>query len=184
MARKTKQQIDNIIQTNEEYILHWLEDGKTLSWCAEYLHLNLTSFSEGLKRDGIDWKYVREQGKLNKINNELQGSLGEQAIARILDEYNINYKREYVFKDFYYLNTKGHPRFDFAIFSWDNKIRYVIEYDGQRHFAPVDYYGGEQGYKLRTQHDKDKDMYCKMNNIPIIRLSKSPEDITIGDLLI
>ena len=63
---KTKE-IDKIIQDNEDYIIHWIENGKTLKWCANYLGLSYSSFCNGIKRDGIDWKYVRENGKKQNL---------------------------------------------------------------------------------------------------------------------
>ena len=47
---KTKE-IDKIIQDNEDYIIHWIENGKTLKWCANYLGLSYSSFCNGIKRD-------------------------------------------------------------------------------------------------------------------------------------
>lgn len=180
------EEIDKIIQDNEDYIIHWIENGKTLKWCAEYLGLSYSSFCNGIKRDGIDWKYVKENGKKTKsqIDKDGKASLGEKAIIKILDKYGFYYQREYSFKDFKYSDTNGTPRFDFAIFTNNGQLRYLIEYDGQQHFKSVNYFGGKQGYEQRILHDKEKNFYCKTHNIPLIRINIPPEEITIGDLLI
>lgn len=55
----------------------------------------------------------------------------EKIIEDILKENNIQYKREYVFKDLKSPNN-GYLRFDFAIFE-NNSLKYLIEYDGETH---------------------------------------------------
>ena len=94
-------------------------------------------------------------------------SWGETCIARILDENNIQYQREYTFEDC--RNEKGNKyRFDFAIFE-DNKLSYLIEMDGRQHVE-----GGKNnwGYSLEEARysDKMKNQYCLDHNILLKRI--------------
>ena len=114
----------------------------------------------------------------------MRSSRAEIKIEDILHDAGLKFQEEYSFKDFRYSDTNGVPRFDFAIFTNNGQLRYLIEYDGQQHFQSVDYFGGKQGYKQRVLHDKEKNFYCKIHNIPLIRINIPPEEITIGDLLI
>ena len=86
-------------------------------------------------------------------------SKGEERIKEFLEENNIEYLREYnLFKKY---------RFDFYLKDLDT----VIEYDGIQHFKPINYFGGEKGFKETCFRDKEKDIYCKKNNINLIRIS-------------
>lgn len=104
----------------------------------------------------------------------------EKQIESILIDNKIQYKREYIFE-----NLKGNKRnlrFDFAIFNND-KLVYLIEYHGEQHFHPVDFWGGEEKFLERKKYDKMKEEYCKNNNIPLIILSK-PEEINKTNLIL
>lgn len=56
-------------------------------------------------------------------------SIGESFIKNILDSNSINFAQEFSFSD---LRGDRFPlRFDFAVFNKDNKLRYLIEYNGE-----------------------------------------------------
>lgn len=108
-------------------------------------------------------------------------SKGEYSIAKLLKENNINFKKEYTFDDLKDINKL---RFDFAILDKNNKLLYLIEYDGIQHFESRS--GGWNTLKnvYETQRrDKIKNDYCKKHNIPLIRI-KYDEDITLDKILL
>ena len=45
-----------------------------------------------------------------------------------------------------------------------------IEYDGQQHFEPIDFFGGEEKFKKTIQRDEIKTNYCLVNNIRLLRI--------------
>ena len=45
-----------------------------------------------------------------------------------------------------------------------------IEYDGEQHFKPIEYFGGEAHFKIQQKHDKIKDDFCKENGISLLRI--------------
>ena len=47
----------------------------------------------------------------------------------------------------------------------------LIECQGQEHFAPVNFWGGEEKFNQRTKYDKLKKDYCFKNNIPLLYIS-------------
>lgn len=95
-------------------------------------------------------------------------SKGEQLITKILTENNILYKKEYSFPDLVSeLNIR--LRFDYAILNPDNSIKILIEYDGQQHDALGIFWGNSNEEQLK--HDIQKNLYCKVNNIPLLRIS-------------
>lgn len=93
-------------------------------------------------------------------------SSGEIKISLLLKKMNVNFINQYRIKDF-----NARASFDFAIFNENNNLLGLIEYDGEQHFHPVDYFGGEEKFKLQQERDQKKNNYCKENNIKLIRIS-------------
>ena len=104
----------------------------------------------------------------------------EKQIESILIDNNIQYKKEYTFEDL--KGKKRNLRFDFAIFN-NNKLVYLIEYQGKQHFSSIDFWGGEEKFLERKNYDKIKEEYCNNNNIPLIILTK-PEEINKTNLIL
>lgn len=90
-------------------------------------------------------------------------SKGEYKISKILEKYDIAYEIQYKFKDcrFY----KELP-FDFYL----PKYNMLIEYDGEQHFKIVNWFGGFNGFINTKIRDTIKNIYCKENNIKLIRI--------------
>ena len=63
-------------------------------------------------------------------------------------------------------------RFDFCVASSASPVGfYLIEYDGQQHQKPVEFFGGDERFKEQQWRDWYKNDWCKNNNIPLIRIS-------------
>jgi hypothetical protein len=92
-------------------------------------------------------------------------TIGERVISKFLKNSNIieTFESEYKFNDC--KNTKQLP-FDFYV---DNK--FLIEYDGEQHFKPIAFFGGDNGLKNRQLNDKIKTDYCRKNKIALLRIS-------------
>ena len=88
-------------------------------------------------------------------------SKGELIISKVLDTLNINYEAQKTFDD---LKDKSYLSYDFYI--PDQNI--LIEYQGLQHYKPVEYFGGENQFKVQQQHDKLKSEYAKTNNYNLI----------------
>lgn len=99
---------------------------------------------------------VQSCGCLNSIMNS--------KIQQILIELNIDFETEKIFK-----NCKDNKtlRFDFYL----PKYNLCIEYDGEQHFKPVKYWGGEEGLQNRQNKDQIKTNFCLENNINLIRIN-------------
>lgn len=87
------------------------------------------------------------------------GSKSEQFISMVLDNLKIKYIREYLVQ----YNNHQH-RFDFYLPEYNT----CIEYNGQQHYQPIDYFGGQSQFLLRQERDKEKQQYCFENNIKLI----------------
>ena len=76
----------------------------------------------------------------------------------------IKFQQQYEFKDC--LTENGYPcKFDFAIFTDNNKLQCLIEYDGIQHFEESNW-----GLEQNQTRDRIKDIYCLQNKIPLIRI--------------
>lgn len=96
-------------------------------------------------------------------------SRGEFIIEEILKNNNIQYIREFIFKD---LKDINYLRFDFALIK-NNEIIRLIEFDGEQHFYNrKNCLWNKNGTEFATlqKHDKMKNDYCKEHNIPLVRI--------------
>lgn len=96
-------------------------------------------------------------------------SKGELKILGYLKSNGIPFIEQYSFDDCADINKL---LFDFAIFSNSkkNKLKLLIEFDGGQHYYPVDFFGGEEGFKKQIKRDEIKNTYCRDNNIPLLRI--------------
>lgn len=90
-------------------------------------------------------------------------SRGEKAIYYALERKGIPFNIHYSFEDCKDVNVLP---FDFYI----PKLNTIIEYDGEQHFHPVDYFGGIETFNKVQKHDKIKTDYCEQNGIRLIRI--------------
>lgn len=137
------------------------------------VYWNCTCTNCGRKNVIIFGDYLR---KGQTISCGCITSKNESKIAKMLDTLNIKYIQQYSFKDL--LNDKNYKLFfDFAIVN-NNKIIYVIEFDGIQHFQ-----SGLFHSSLKDTHNNDiiKNHYCFEHNIPIIRIPYN-KYYTLNDL--
>lgn len=90
-------------------------------------------------------------------------SIGERIIKDILINNNVHFIPQKRFDGCRNINPLP---FDFYLPDYN----VCIEYDGIQHFEPVEFFGGQDGFKRRTYNDAIKTQYCINNNINLIRL--------------
>ena len=95
-------------------------------------------------------------------------SKGELKINTILELLNISFKTQYSFNDCRFPNTNRLAYFDYAIFSEDDQLQLLIEYDGSQHF--LGWSQNENSLSIIQQRDSFKTQYCKEHNIPLVRI--------------
>ena len=106
-------------------------------------------------------------------------SKGEWKIEELLTKNNIIFTKE-----FPVITKNRRFRFDFAIFK-DNQLLYFIEYNGEQHYYPIDFFGGEEYFKYIQENDLIKEQYCIENNIPLIKIKYTQyKNLKIEDLII
>ncbi len=90
----------------------------------------------------------------------------ERLIKSTLDRIGVGYVCEKRFND---CKDKYTLPFDFAIYK-DGKISMLIEYDGEQHYKPIDFWGGIKEHSNVIRRDGIKTTYCLENNIPLLRI--------------
>ena len=121
--------------------------------------------------DGKHEPFLRNCSDSKKCDfrcNKCNVSLGEDKIENFLINYSIKYKIQYTYNDCKSIRTLP---FDFYLPDYN----ILIEYDGEQHFKPRDFKG--EGYNKALNNfigikvrDTIKNIYCKNNNIKLIRI--------------
>ena len=102
----------------------------------------------------------------------LARSVGEENIEKILKDSKIEFENQYTFSDL--RSSKDRPLpYDFAILDKNKKPIRLIEFDGIQHMRPVDYFGGEEKFKIQQENDTLKNQYALSHNIPLVRIPYS-----------
>ena len=109
-----------------------------------------------------------EQGKIISCGCEHESN-GVFLIKEYLNNNNIKYQQEFYFEDLY--RYKNYPlRFDFAIFGPEDKLLFLIEFQGEQHFKQSQFMDKEGLLDLQFR-DKMKITYCEQNNIPLYHIA-------------
>lgn len=90
-------------------------------------------------------------------------SIGEKDIEKYLKSLNIEYIRQKTFEG---LSFRRSLKFDFYLPDYNA----CIEFDGEQHYKPIEYWGGEKGFNELQIKDTLKNTYCKRNSIPLLRI--------------
>ena len=116
--------------------------------------------------------------KLKKLNRETENivrislnipKIGEGWISetKLLNELKSHYKKIKIIQHArLHILGKQHLDIFFPYF------RIAIEYQGEQHFRPVEFFGGEEAYKKNVERDKRKKDICESNNIHLIYVTK------------
>lgn len=87
-------------------------------------------------------------------------SKGEIAINLFLEKNDIKYVKECSFPDL------KQYKFDFYL----PEFNAIIEFDGEQHFRPIGFFGGQEQYKIQQLRDKEKNLYCLKKGIDLYRI--------------
>lgn len=98
----------------------------------------------------------------------LKQSHGENDIEIFLKKHNLDFQKQYTFDDLY--GDKNKLKFDFCVFDDNKQIICLIEFDGEQHFHPIEYFGGEEKFQQQIKYDNLKNIYCLNNNIKLLRI--------------
>lgn len=63
------------------------------------------------------------------------------------------------------------------IFFPQNSI--AIEYQGQQHFRPIEFFGGEEAFKSQMERDERKRLLCEQNNVNLFYFTYTSKDVPL-----
>ncbi len=150
---------------------------------------------QGKTYDYSECVYINSQTKIKiicsehgifrmKPNNHLSGqgcpecgnkSFGEKYVGEWLNQHSINFEKQKTFSE---CKNERLLRFDFYL-SNENML---IEYDGEQHYKPINFFGGENGLKYIRNNDKIKTNFAKDNDIKLLRIKYGERNV-LSDVL-
>ena len=154
--------------THEEFINELKEINDNIEILGEYVN-NRTKIKCKCKIDGHEWEATPNSLLSRTGCPKCNESKGEKRIGKYLDSKNIDYERQHKFDE---CKSKKELPFDFYIPS----LNMAIEYDGEYHYMIITR-GKNDTYKKAFNRfvegkirDTIKTIYCKENNIKLIRI--------------
>ncbi len=96
-------------------------------------------------------------------------SKGEKLIAKILINMDVIFIQQKKFND---CRNKYCLPFDFYL----PYFNICIEFDGEQHYRPIQYFGGKRTFEMVQHHDNIKNKYCKNNDIILLRVNYMQTD--------
>lgn len=161
-------------KTNKEWIKEVIELGKN-----EYEPL------EKYKGDGVNIEIRHKAcGQIYKVkpNNFINGtrcpycreSKGEKTIFKYLKDNDIEFETQKGFKGLKHIKPL---LYDFYL----PNINILIEYQGEQHYRPIEYFGGLEAFKEQVIKDNIKRDFAKINGVELVEL---PYTLGTGEELI
>lgn len=106
-----------------------------------------------------------EKFKLGRRCPMCSCSIGENIISDILKSRSISYIFQKEFDKLLGING-GKLSYDFYLPAYN----LLIEYQGEQHNKPIDYFGGRSQFKKQQEHDRRKREYAKKNSIDLLEI--------------
>lgn len=97
-----------------------------------------------------------------------KSSHGEKLVRSALIDAGMNFDSQYALE--MCKNIRKLP-FDFAVLTTGNELKGLIEFHGQQHYEPIEYYGGEDAFFELNRNDQIKADFCELNKIPFLVIS-------------
>ncbi len=96
-------------------------------------------------------------------------SIGEKTVYKVLNDLNLKYQMQVTFDELTGIKN-GKLRYDFGIYE-NNKLIFLIEYQGRQHYDKINLYGGEKNLEKTQFHDGLKREYAeKYLNVPLLEI--------------
>ena len=158
----------NRTKTHDQYVKEVAIFNQNIEVLGTYIN-NKTEIKCRCKIDGYIWTPRADSILFDTGCPVCNMSHGEKEISNYLVHHNIAFIAQYTFDN---CKNKFCLPFDFYL----PKYHTCIEYDGEQHFRPVDFWGGEEGFRKRNVNDSIKNNFCAVNNITLLRI-KYDQDV-------
>lgn len=118
---------------------------------------------------GGDWNYTYTSVAVCECYKDLCSSFAWRMIGSF-EHYGIRYLVEYKYQGLYGVCGKNLLSFDFALLDDFGNVFCLVECQGEQHYHPVDYFGGQTAFERQQANDERKRAYCRQYKIPLIEL--------------
>ena len=156
---KSKQSL-SLLKTHEQYVLDLFNASSYVEVIENYIDAK-TPILHRCLIDGFIWPMAPTNALSGKGCPKCNESRGERMVSQWLNIRDIEYIPQYKFDN---CRDKQPLPFDFYL----PKFNIVIEYQGQQHYDPIDFFGGQPYLEYIQHHDNIKSNYCTKNNIQLI----------------
>lgn len=128
--------------------------------------------ADSIYDESAQGKYNHEERSTyaHPINRWKSEELMYKIVRKIFKKYNVIYQHRPFF-----LKTSIGGQMSYDVFI--PKLKLAFEYQGQQHFEPIEFFGGEESYKQTCERDKAKKTLSKLNGIKLIYVNYW-EDLT------
>lgn len=154
----------NIKKTTSEFVIEMNEMNPNIKICGEYVNAKTKILCKCM-RDGFEWK-AQPLSLLSGCGcPKCSFPKGELSIEKYLQKYNIKYESQKNFDEL--LGILGRDLlYDFYLPHYN----ILIEYNGEQHYNPIEFFGGKKSLEKQQEHDRRKREYAKQNNIKLIEI--------------
>lgn len=149
-------------KTHEEYVKNVYFINQDIEVIGNYTNAH-ASILHKCKVCGLEWSASPNTILSGSGCPKCKKSKGEKIISSWFDKMNILYEQQKTFENCKDINLLS---YDFYL----PEYNLCVEYQGQQHYYPVNYFGGEDRFKIQQKHDDIKRKYCKDNNIMLIEI--------------
>lgn len=158
-------------KTHEQYITDVFNINPNIEVLEEYVSYKVPILHR-CKIDGYEWYACPSNILFGTGCPQCKASRGEREISLWLRNNSIDFVPQ---KTFDGCRNKKLLPFDFYI----PKYNICIEYDGEQHYKPINFFGGEEKLEKTIQRDNIKTNYCMANNIQLIRVKYNENIIEV-----
>lgn len=149
-------------KSHEQYVAEVMEINSDIEVVGIYVGSNIPILHK-CKIDGYEWYAIPSNILFGYGCPQCNESSGERQIRQWLESNNIKYIYQMPFIDCHDILPLP---FDFYLPNYN----IAIEYQGEQHYRPVKYFGGEEKFELQQKHDDIKKKYCANNNIKLLEI--------------
>lgn len=162
------QNINNIVQVFDLLINEYEKRIDTTLINSIISEYKIRDINRMKKFEKLVKAYTRDAENIVRTNNNIpkigEGWIGETVLfENIRNEFDNNEVVQH-----------GRPKFlgRQHLDIWIPKLKLGIEYQGDQHYNPIEYFGGENAFSKQTELDRRKKELCDLNGVVIIYVNK------------
>lgn len=155
---------EKLRKTHDEYVKQLASINKNIEVIEKYKHAK-EKIKHKCKICNHQWMITPSDALQNKSCPLCTISHGEDKIRRYLSNNKISFVPQKTYDDLKGIGNKC-LSYDFYL----PEYNLLIEFQGKQHKQPIEYFGGEEQFKIQQEHDKRKKEYAKLHKINLLEI--------------